>query len=314
LYRGIWPSYFAAPFGVAAVAARLFDLDAQQGANALALALAMASPNVGHHNLQTTSRWFAIGNAARNGLAATLSARAGFTSDRGLIESGFLEQVYGIALDQAAAARDLGVTFALTGCSFKPWCAARQTMAATQAFKDILESGVAADQIDTIEVMVPPPYLKMINHGVKPGDRASFLTSAPYHLAIAALDPDAEFDIQQSPSDVAAPVAALMNKVTMAADEALLAHYPSAWPARIVVRTAGGAHEQLVVQIPGDPQRPFDTGAVDAKFRRIVTPAVAQASDADALLARCHAVAAGRESLAGLMRDIAGLQLRNHAS
>src|SRR5262249_6050587 len=29
LYRGIWPTYFAAPFGIAAVAARLFKLDEQ---------------------------------------------------------------------------------------------------------------------------------------------------------------------------------------------------------------------------------------------------------------------------------------------
>ena len=29
LYRGIWPTYFAAPFGVAAVVARLLQLDAR---------------------------------------------------------------------------------------------------------------------------------------------------------------------------------------------------------------------------------------------------------------------------------------------
>src|SRR5580704_8138146 len=70
LYRGIWPTYFAAPFGVAAVAARLWDLDAAQTANALALALALSSAGVGHHNAATTARWFALGNAPRNGLAA----------------------------------------------------------------------------------------------------------------------------------------------------------------------------------------------------------------------------------------------------
>ena len=32
LYRGIWPTYFAAPFGVAAVAARLMRLDPEQTA------------------------------------------------------------------------------------------------------------------------------------------------------------------------------------------------------------------------------------------------------------------------------------------
>ena len=31
----------------------------------------------------------------------------------------------------------------LTEVSFKPWCAARQTMAATQAFTEIVEGGVA---------------------------------------------------------------------------------------------------------------------------------------------------------------------------
>ena len=54
LYRGIWPTYFAAPFGIAAVAARLLELDAKQAANALALALTFAAPGVGHHNAATT--------------------------------------------------------------------------------------------------------------------------------------------------------------------------------------------------------------------------------------------------------------------
>ena len=61
LYRGIWPTYFAAPFGVAAVAARLFKLDAKQTANALAMALTFAAPGVGHHDAATTSRWLAVG-------------------------------------------------------------------------------------------------------------------------------------------------------------------------------------------------------------------------------------------------------------
>ena len=89
LYRGIWPTYFAAPFGIAAVAARLFRLDARQTANALALALTFAAPGVGHHNAATTSRWLAVGNAARNGLAAAQAAQAGFTSDLNLLDGDF---------------------------------------------------------------------------------------------------------------------------------------------------------------------------------------------------------------------------------
>src|SRR5262249_57703913 len=55
LYRGIWPTYFAAPLGIAAVAARLLDLDALQCAHALPLALVQSAPGAAHHNLRTPS-------------------------------------------------------------------------------------------------------------------------------------------------------------------------------------------------------------------------------------------------------------------
>src|SRR6266567_8146422 len=142
LYRGIWPTYFAAPFGIAAVAARLFKLDAEASAHALALALTLAAPAVGHHNAATTARWFAVGNAARNGLNAALAAQQGFTSDRKLLEGRVLPDVLGITPAVAALTDGLGERTALTEVSFKPWCAARQTMAATQALKDIVARGV----------------------------------------------------------------------------------------------------------------------------------------------------------------------------
>src|SRR5262249_45105508 len=94
LYRGIWPTYFAAPLRVAAVAARLLGLDAQQGAHALALALVRSAPGVGHHGAATTSRWLAMGEAAGAGLTAALAARAGFTSDLGLLEGRYLPGVF----------------------------------------------------------------------------------------------------------------------------------------------------------------------------------------------------------------------------
>src|SRR5260370_36411884 len=81
LYRGVWPTYFAAPFGIAAVAARLCKLDDRASANALAIALRLASPRVGHHGGESSSRWVAIRAAARNGFTAALVARAAFTSD-----------------------------------------------------------------------------------------------------------------------------------------------------------------------------------------------------------------------------------------
>ncbi|HWN52531.1 MAG TPA: MmgE/PrpD family protein, partial [Xanthobacteraceae bacterium] len=111
LYRGIWPTYFTTPLGIAAVAACLFGLDAQQCAHALALALVRSAPGVGHHNATTTSRWLAVGQAAEAGLSAALAARAGFTSDLGLLEGGYLSGIFDLKPNMAVLAEGLGTQF-----------------------------------------------------------------------------------------------------------------------------------------------------------------------------------------------------------
>src|SRR5439155_14687040 len=121
LYRGIWPSYFAAPLGVAAVAARLMRLDAARTAHALATALIMLTPGTGHHAAPTTARWLAVGHSAARGLAAALAAHAGFTSDLELADGDFLKNVYGLAPKLAVLGGGLG-ELALHQVSFKPWC------------------------------------------------------------------------------------------------------------------------------------------------------------------------------------------------
>jgi 2-methylcitrate dehydratase PrpD len=294
LYRGIWPTYFAAPFGMAAAAARLLQLDEEASAHALALALTLAAPAVGHHNAATTARWFAVGNAARNGLNAALAARQGFTSDRKLLEGRLLPDVLGIAPAVAALTDGLGERTALTEVSFKPWCAARQTMAATQALKDIISGGVAPAAIDAIVVSVPPPHLKMIDHGVVAGDRASHLTSVQYAMAVAALAPEMAFDVQQAPPDLPPPVRALMAKIKVEADEHLLAGYPERWPARLRVAAGPTRHARDVTHVPGDPALPFDGARVREKFLRFTQP-VLGAETAERILARCSGVLATGE-------------------
>jgi 2-methylcitrate dehydratase PrpD len=274
LYRGIWPTYFAAPCGVAAVAARLMKLDAQKTAHALALASSLAAPGVGHHNAPTTSRWFAVGNAAHAGVAAARAAQAGFTADVHLLDSGFLKNVYGISPDLAVLLDRLGESLALADVSFKPWCAARQTMAATQAFKDIIESGVAVDDIEAVEVSVLPPHLKMLDHGVIPGDRASYLTSVPYQLAAAALMPEALFQVGYADEHSSAALQGLMRRIKVGTDPDLLSGYPAAWPTLVIVSTHNGKHERRVTHVPGDPARPLGEGDLAEKFARFVAPIV----------------------------------------
>src|SRR5258708_2158813 len=99
-------------------------------------------------------------------------------------------------------------------------------------------------------VAVPPPYLKMIDHGVVAGERASYLTSVSYQMALVAFHPDATIDVRQTPESVPAEIRDFMAKISVRADEDLLRHYPKSWPARVAVTTASARHEKLVLHVP----------------------------------------------------------------
>jgi 2-methylcitrate dehydratase PrpD len=277
LYRGIWPTYFAAPLGVAAVASRLMQLDTRDTLQALATAVTMMTPGTGHHATQSTARWFVVGQAAARGLTAALAARSGFTSDPRLIEGEFMKGIYGLTPTVAYIEKGFGEP-ALSQVSFKPWCAARQTMAATQALKEILEEGVAASEIVGIEVSVLPPHHKMIDHGVTSGDRASFLTSLHYHMAAAALAPEAAY-VLGAAEHLPREFADFMSLIKVSPADGLPPEYPKAWPAKITVTTTTGRHERTVTHVPGDPGRPSGEANLRTKFHKLVAPVPADQAD-----------------------------------
>jgi 2-methylcitrate dehydratase PrpD len=301
LYRGIWPSYFAAPFGVTAVYARLAKLDSQQTAHALALALIMATPGVGHHTAVTTARWLAIGHAAARGLRAARAAQAGFTSDIKLADGDFMKNIYGIVLDVNTLRDGLG-EMALGQVSFKPWCAARQTMAATQALNEIITEGVAVESIKAIEAAVLPVHLKMIDHGVTAGDRFSHLTSVQYQMAVATLNPDSAYRLSAPSEAISSSLKSFMACIKVRADESLLADgYPKSWPAQVTVVTASGRHERRVSHVPGDPARALSENDLRRKFCRLATPILGERL-ADETYSR--ALSALDRPPASLIRDI----------
>jgi len=300
LYRGIWTTYFAAPFGIAAVASRLLGLDASQTVHALALALTYTAPGVGHHNAPTTSRWIAAGHAARNGVPAAQAARAGFTADINMLDGGFFPGVYAITPKAAALTEELGSRDVLAEVSYKPWCAARQTMAATQALREIVDSGVEADAITAIEVAVLPAHLKMIDHGVTAGDRFSHLTSVQYNMAVAALSAEAAYELGGPPGGIPLALQEFMARIKVRADDGLIAAgYPKQWAARVTVTAGSGRHERQVHQVPGDPASGYGEAELRQKFRHLVTPV--PANQADAMFARALGVL---DQPAPLVREI----------
>jgi len=282
LYRGIWPTYFNAPFGVAAVASRLLGLDDKRTAHALGLALVVASPNVGQQSGKM-ARWMLLGAAARNGVMVALAAQEGFSADLALLDKPF-HAVYGLKIDGARLLANLGRCAAVLEVGLKPWCAARQTMAATQGFKELLEEGLDPTGIEAIKVAVPPAYLGMVNHGVIPGDRGSHLTSLPYQLVLAALAPEMMYRLDHAPAPTPQEQQAMLAKISVEADEHLMEYFPRSWPARIEVRARAGGGQRLVTEIPGDPGKPFDEARIRDKYQRVFScllaaPAAASLAD-----------------------------------
>jgi 2-methylcitrate dehydratase PrpD len=244
-----------------------------------------------------------VGQAAARGLQAALAAGAGFTSDLKIAEGDFLKNIYGIVPNAAVIAAGLG-ELALSQTSFKPWCAARQTMAATQAFKEILAEGVTADSVVRVGVAVLPPHQRMIDHGVVVGDRFSHLTSVQFQMAVAALAPDLAYGLNAPPGPTSPDILGFMERIKVRAEESLLAAgYPQAWPSHVTVTTRTKRYERSVIHVPGDPARPFGQDDLETKFVRVVSPALGE-ERARTLFA---AAVGGVDDPAGMVAEIDGL-------
>lgn len=266
VYKGLWTTYFTAPFGTAAVTARLLQLDEKQTAHALAIALTLLAGRMGKPGTEKTSRWLMAGHAARSGCFAALSAASDFTGDLDLLDGGWMESAHGVVTDSSRFATDADAPCIVSEISFKPYFGAKQMMANIAGFEDILARGIDPDDIDQVTVAVPENYAAMIDHGVVPGNRLSSATSAPYQLALVAYHPDALYDIARSDIIADERITSLMAKVSVEADQELATYLPGNWPARVAV-TAGGRREEItVIDAPGDPARPFNLAAIQQKF------------------------------------------------
>lgn len=264
-YRGIWATYFCAPFAAAAVTARLLGLDGERTAHALAIALTMCAGRAGATPGGRAARWLLAGEAARSGCKAALAASDGYRGDLALLDGKYLPTAHGIepALDHFSA--DWGSSV-LARTSIKPYCSAKQLLAAVAGFEQLLKRGIDPHAIETVHVFVPRDFAPMIGHGVAAGNRLSSITSAPYQMALAALHRAGLYDIARDPFYMNDTIATLMGKITVHGHEELDNHLPGCWPAKVEIVVRGQSVTTLTLEAPGDPAQPFTADAVAQKF------------------------------------------------
>jgi 2-methylcitrate dehydratase PrpD len=274
LYRGIWPTYLAAPVAAAATSARLMGLSEACTGHALSLAVMLMAGGVGRIHGAPSGRWFLYANAVAAGVAAAEAARADYRGDLDILDKTWLTDSHGIALDRERLTEKLGVGTVYAALSLKPFCSAKQGIAAIEAFRAILDRGVRAETIGKVRVRVPPAYAGMIATRAEPGARQSTMVSVAHQIALAALAADRLYDVDRSAAKADIEVAQFAAKVEIAADVRLDAYYPQHWPAEVDVEAGGEVHQQRIVEAIGDPEHPLDHAGVFAKAHRVLDPLV----------------------------------------
>jgi len=307
LYRGIWPTYLTAPAGAAAVAARLLGLDASKTADALAIAITLAGTSPGTPG-SASPRWLLLGLAARAGCAAALAAAQGYTGDRKLLDGDWMLRAHGVHCDSAPLVAPSPEPGAVAAVSLKPYCAAKQSMAAIEAFRELLVQGVSPEEITAVEVGVPPAYAGMIGRRDPASGRVARITCAAYHLALAAYRPDALDDVARPNLATDSRIAAFMKRVEVVSDEALTRHYPERWPARVEVSLKGGrVLSHTVLDTRGDPGNTSEFSARD-KFHRLADAAVGRHA-AERIAEACLRAVECDEGLAALFASLRSEQI-----
>jgi len=237
LYRGIWPSYLAAPVAAAATAARLLELEHGRFVDALSIAAARAVGIVGRPPREPTSRWFLYGCAAADGVAAALAAERGVAGDPKVLEAILGAQTQD-EFREIPAEVDLP---AVARVDAKPFCTARQAQSAIEAARAAWAEadGAPLEMISSIEVGVPQAYRGMVDQP-HPRDRVTSIMSAQFQIAAALEDPAQLYDVTRAEPRLSPRGTALMDSVRVVADPELSPLFPGVWPGRATLRLRDG--------------------------------------------------------------------------
>ena len=163
-------------------------------------------------------------------------------------------RTHGIALDSSRLTDKLGQGSVYSELSIKPFCSAKQGVAAVQAFSSIVQAEqIRADAISRVRVYVPPAYVGMLSTKVEPGSRQSTFVSVAHQIALCTLAPMQLFDVDRSAPAIDAAVAQLSSKVEVVPDKELEAFYPLHWPADVEVQSGSKTFRNRVIAAAGDP-------------------------------------------------------------
>lgn len=272
------------PYASAIASGRLMGLDAAHLTHALGIAGSLSSGVLAFSKSRSGGmvKRLHLGRAAESGVLAACFAQDGFTGPPEILEGrfGFLD-VYARDAAPERLTADLGTRWETRLLTFKRYACHVYAHTPVQAMLELrAQHGFAGSDVASVVV---EGNEKLVSHhaGSKPGDLASAQYSVAFCVALAAFR-DADDPRSFSADAVADPqIRALTRAVTCTP----LAGSDGGYGSRVtVVLRSGTTYSKQLAAFKGMPAEPLTGADVDAKFRRLATPAFG-AERADSILA-----------------------------
>ena len=291
LQRGLDASAICGTVAGAAVTARLFGLEASRIADAIGIAVSLASGSLEANRSGGTIKRFQSGWAAKSAVQAACLAKAGVDGPAQAFEGryGFYRCFVDGTFDAAVLAEGLGERWEVCGLRFKPYPSNYYTHAGIDAALALRQRGLKAGEVASAQLAVATPMLHTIG---EPLDRkqapqtayeAKF--SGPYTVASTLIGggglglgvDDFADELVRDPTR-----RALMRRISVTSDPRCDSIFPQQAPAILSVTTKEETRivEEVLIN-RGGPERPLSDDELAAKFsensRRALAPKTTEA-------------------------------------
>jgi 2-methylcitrate dehydratase len=230
---------------VAAGAAKLLHLTAEQTANAIAIAAADNVSLAAIHS-EPVSNWKGIspGITAQRAVYTTALAQRGITGPRGIFEGpNGLERLFGQPIDLRLDDPTLGV---VRDTYLKKYCALIHGQAPIETVLTLAgEHGIRYGDIASVEVEVFQTAYEIAGGGSfgskdAPATKEQADYNLKYLLAAALIDGQVGPEQLQTERIHRSDVRELLNRISVRPDAALTARYPESTPVRITMKLHNG--------------------------------------------------------------------------
>lgn len=214
--HGWHPTATLGTLGATAASAKLLKLEAEQTEIALGIASSLAGGL--RQNFGTMTKPLHAGNAAKNGLMATMLARKGFSAAPGILEApvGFLNVFAGrgeYSTEKLVTSLGEPFHFAHPGVAMKQYPSCRGTHASIEALNELLKDHkILPEEIDKIECAISGP-VESDDSLSRPQPKSSLDGKFSVEHCLSVLLLDGEVGLKQfSPERVLNPRVGAMRK------------------------------------------------------------------------------------------------------